>query len=301
MADIPETSSSNQTYKLNCTLLVDDTPIPLQAIYQDGKNLTLMIDAEAIHFGGLGDLEKIVGGSANLSLPTDFESLRAISLNQFELEVKSNANNTKHFERMSFGFGATQSRSLLPGIFTLESLDVSIQIFNPLSDQQNFSGSITGALKLGETEVQLASVRQDQESPWAFTSSIPKISLSDLATQALSQFSLPISIPEISFVDTQVTIIPSQDDYQFETQTASDSLWSLPFGANNIEYGLGSILDVKRARFEGALDVVQGGAVDMALDLVLMKNDTALNLAFNFGSPKKAAETLVRNLLAEIG
>ena len=71
-------------------------------------------------------------------------------------------------------------------------------------------------------------------------------------------------------------------------------------GSFIIEQGLGGLLDVKRARFEGDLNIVQGGSVSMAIDLELMSKDMQFDLAFNFHEPLKAIEKLVEDLVDEI-
>lgn len=68
-----------------------------------------------------------------------------------------------------------------------------------------------------------------------------------------------------------------------------------------VEYGLGGVLDIKRIYFEGSLNVVKGGNVSMALQLVLMKNNLNVDLAFSFHDPLKSADALVKKLLKEIG
>lgn len=68
-----------------------------------------------------------------------------------------------------------------------------------------------------------------------------------------------------------------------------------------VEYGLGGLLDIKRAKFEGSLNVVKGGDVSMELDLILMKSQLDLALAFSFQDPMQSVELLVQKLLKEIG
>lgn len=68
-----------------------------------------------------------------------------------------------------------------------------------------------------------------------------------------------------------------------------------------VEYGLGGLLDIKRLYFEGSLNIVKGGNVAMAVQLVLMKNNVNLDLAFSFHDPLKSADILVQKLLKEIG
>ncbi len=71
-------------------------------------------------------------------------------------------------------------------------------------------------------------------------------------------------------------------------------------GSFIVEQGLGGLLDIKRARFEGDLNIVQGGSVSMAIDLELMSKDMQFDLAFNFHEPLKAIEKLVEELVDEI-
>jgi hypothetical protein len=64
------------------------------------------------------------------------------------------------------------------------------------------------------------------------------------------------------------------------------------------EAGLGGLLDVKSAQFEGSLQATQGGSVMMAIEVVFMKGQPQhLTLGFNFISPKQAALELAKKLL----
>jgi hypothetical protein len=64
------------------------------------------------------------------------------------------------------------------------------------------------------------------------------------------------------------------------------------------EVGLGGLLDVKSAQFEGSLEATQGGSVMMAIEVVFMKGQPQhLTLGFNFMSPKQAALELAKKLL----
>ncbi|NJN32709.1 MAG: hypothetical protein HC824_21575 [Synechococcales cyanobacterium RM1_1_8] len=65
-----------------------------------------------------------------------------------------------------------------------------------------------------------------------------------------------------------------------------------------LNVGLGGLLDVKSAQFEGTLQTTQGGSVAMAMDVVFMKGRPQhLSLNFNFQSPQQAALDLAKQLL----
>ena len=65
-----------------------------------------------------------------------------------------------------------------------------------------------------------------------------------------------------------------------------------------VSAGLGGLLDVKSASFEGSLQATQGGSVSMKLAVVFMQGKPQnLSLAFNFKSPIAAAEELAKKLL----
>ncbi|NEQ32208.1 MAG: hypothetical protein F6K04_14605 [Leptolyngbya sp. SIO4C5] len=65
-----------------------------------------------------------------------------------------------------------------------------------------------------------------------------------------------------------------------------------------VDVGLGGLLDVRSAQFEGSLDATQGGNVMMAIELVFMQGQPqTLSLAFAFGNPQQAALDLAKKLL----
>ena len=64
------------------------------------------------------------------------------------------------------------------------------------------------------------------------------------------------------------------------------------------EVGLGGLLDVKSAQFEGSLQATEGGSVMMAIELVFMQGQPQnLTLSFNFKNPQQAALDLAKKLL----
>ncbi len=64
------------------------------------------------------------------------------------------------------------------------------------------------------------------------------------------------------------------------------------------EVGLGGLLDVKSATFEGSLEATSGGSVSLDLSVSFMQGQPqSLALAFNFKSPLAAAEDLAKKLL----
>jgi len=64
-----------------------------------------------------------------------------------------------------------------------------------------------------------------------------------------------------------------------------------------VEKGIGGLLDIKEAMFEGQLNVVKGGSVAMALSVELMSKPHDLSLAFNFHNPISGAKALGEKLL----
>jgi hypothetical protein len=64
-----------------------------------------------------------------------------------------------------------------------------------------------------------------------------------------------------------------------------------------IEKGLGGLLDVKEAMFEGQLNVVKGGKVGMAISLELMDKPYEFMLVFNFKDPLSGAKELGEKLI----
>jgi len=65
-------------------------------------------------------------------------------------------------------------------------------------------------------------------------------------------------------------------------------------------YGLGGLLDVRAASFEGQLNVIHGGQVAMALKLDIMQQPVALQLRFNFNQPLASAKVLGEDLLRRL-
>ncbi len=65
-----------------------------------------------------------------------------------------------------------------------------------------------------------------------------------------------------------------------------------------VDAGLGGVLDIRAAYFEGRLDTIDGGQVAMAVTLSFMGGKPkTLTLAFDFGSPARAALSLANALL----
>ena len=63
------------------------------------------------------------------------------------------------------------------------------------------------------------------------------------------------------------------------------------------KFGLGGLLNIKDASFEGKLTATQGGRVSLALNLVFMNNPMAFAFAFNFNDPLSGAKDLAKKLL----
>ncbi len=65
-----------------------------------------------------------------------------------------------------------------------------------------------------------------------------------------------------------------------------------------VDAGLGGILDIRAAHFEGRLDALDGGRVAMAITLSFMGGaPKTLMLDFDFSSPARAALSLANRLL----
>jgi|GEM_PF-1701802 len=67
-----------------------------------------------------------------------------------------------------------------------------------------------------------------------------------------------------------------------------------------VEAGLGGLVDVREAQFEGQLNVVKGGLVNLFLKMDFMKQPHALQVAFNFHSPLDAVKVLADRLLDSV-
>lgn len=66
-----------------------------------------------------------------------------------------------------------------------------------------------------------------------------------------------------------------------------------------LNQGLGSLLDVRSARFQTTLDVATGGTVLIDLNLVFMNQSQSMTFQFNFKSPLESAKALGRMLLVQ--
>ena len=64
-----------------------------------------------------------------------------------------------------------------------------------------------------------------------------------------------------------------------------------------VEAGLGGLFDVKAASFEGQLNAVKGGFVQLSLNVELMGQPQHLNLGFNFHDPLSGAKALGEEML----
>jgi len=66
------------------------------------------------------------------------------------------------------------------------------------------------------------------------------------------------------------------------------------------QYGLGGLLDVRSAAFEGALNTLHSGQVAMTLKLELMKTPTTLQFNFDFNDSLASAKALGEDLLQRL-
>ena len=63
------------------------------------------------------------------------------------------------------------------------------------------------------------------------------------------------------------------------------------------KYGLGGLIDIREAMFEGSLSATQGGRVSLAVKLTFMNKPQAFAFAFNFNDPLSSAKDLAKKLL----
>ncbi|MDW7694506.1 hypothetical protein R9C00_07125 [Flammeovirgaceae bacterium SG7u.111] len=67
-----------------------------------------------------------------------------------------------------------------------------------------------------------------------------------------------------------------------------------------VEFGLGGLIDIKEAHFEGQLNVMNGGQVNMGFKILLLKKPLDLDLAFNFKNMASTLKSFTGKLIAEI-
>jgi hypothetical protein len=64
------------------------------------------------------------------------------------------------------------------------------------------------------------------------------------------------------------------------------------------KYGLGGLIDIREAMFEGSLSATQGGRVSLAVKLTFMNKPKSFAFAFNFNDPLSSAKDLAKMLLS---
>ena len=64
-----------------------------------------------------------------------------------------------------------------------------------------------------------------------------------------------------------------------------------------VKFGLGGLIDIREARFEGSLSATHGGRVSLAVKLTFMDKPQAFAFAFNFNDPLSGAKDLAKKLL----
>jgi len=79
----------------------------------------------------------------------------------------------------------------------------------------------------------------------------------------------------------------------FETATAG----AKQAGKWIVDKGLGGVIDIKSAEFEGKLDVLSGGKVSMQVNVAFLGNPYHAVVGFDFASPDSAVKTLASALL----
>jgi len=64
-----------------------------------------------------------------------------------------------------------------------------------------------------------------------------------------------------------------------------------------VKYGLGGLIDIREAMFEGSLSATQGGRVSLAVKLTFMDKPQSFAFSFNFNDPLSSAKDLAKKLL----
>ena len=65
------------------------------------------------------------------------------------------------------------------------------------------------------------------------------------------------------------------------------------------KYGLGGLIDIREAMFDGSLSATQGGRVSLAVKLTFMNKPKSFAFAFNFNDPLSSAKELAKILLPD--
>jgi len=63
------------------------------------------------------------------------------------------------------------------------------------------------------------------------------------------------------------------------------------------KYGLGGLIDIREAMFEGSLSATQGGRASLAVKLTFMNKPKSFAFAFNFNDPLSSVKELAKTLL----
>ena len=104
----------------------------------------------------------------------------------------------------------------------------------PLSRNRQLTGNIAGKMKIARTSFEMTANRGADDDGWVFDGTIPKINLSDLASEVLDSLQLPDDLPAVSFSDTQLNITPASGDFSLKSQSSNDNAWRIDLGGKRI-------------------------------------------------------------------
>ncbi|MGB0524309.1 MAG: hypothetical protein ACPGJS_15170 [Flammeovirgaceae bacterium] len=216
-------------------LQLGDVSIPIAAKLPNGEGFHLTSNPENLIFNGIADLSKIVGGKEVLALPEEINSIGNVQLNGLELNALASTKGIQNIQSISLDIGTAEAWELIPQLFELSSIEIVSEVSNPLDKAtRNVTGTISGKVKLSNVELELKASKANPKDSWVFTGAIPSIDLAEFASVLLKEFAVPSQLPSVQFVDTQVEINPSAKSYSFQTQSATDSNWTIPLGVTDL-------------------------------------------------------------------
>ncbi len=283
-------------HQLSCTLVADKIHLPLTATYQTASNLVLQLDLTEFSFKGISDLLKIVGGAKNVSLPPQIDQLGAIRLHQLLLEIAPGPKKVNTLSRITFGFGTAKAWDLIPGIFSLETIDVVADLHHPLKKSRSFSGIISGNLQIGKTQVTV-SARKEDGNPWVFKATAPSLSLSDLAEKVLKEFSIQTKLPKLNFSDTAIEITPSTGDFSISSAASEENSWVIALG--NAQLAINN-LKIAVAKTNGKTSGHLEGTAEFLGTTITVKADFEAQLQIKITLTKLSFKQITSELLPDI-
>ena len=230
---------------LHGTMAFGNVSIPLESSYYSGEGLSLSAKPSGIELSSFNDIAGILGASSSLDFPSQLDTLGKVKLKAISVNTSSANLSNASLEQIAFEVGLKDKWELVPGQFSLSGISVNPQVNNPLGSNRQFTGNITGKMKIASTNIEMQANRTASEDSWVFEGSIPDINLSDLASEVLQSLQLPSNLPAVSFSDTNLSVTPASGDFSLKSQSSNDNAWRIDLGGKRISLDQ-LMLDISR-------------------------------------------------------